>query len=447
MIQQEQPPVTRPISHVWNIGFILMVVFVSTVAVVVKGFHMFSITRDEPFIQGADDAHYYMWLRSWVVDADISFRNDVMETPYLDPSAKTVILAQPLTETGLVINKFPVGWAVLSLPLYLVAHFIAPLTPWPADGFSPPYQVAIWLEQILIACFGFYLLARILRRWFSTDVCIAAIALTWLNSPMVYYQSARISMVHNVVFVLACLVLWLAIKIRESLEPHHERGVDRPMHEILLFTLCASFHAGLLIICRPSSLVYLILPVSLILVAMLRSIRQRPVLCALMLITACAGALLGVFPQLLAWKFLYGHWIYYSYQGEGFNWFSPKITASLWSAHHGWFNWHPMLLVGLLALLWASVRGKFPASWIGTLILIVWINASWHMVYFGSAFGGRAYEFMGCFASIGFAFLLDWLKHLPRFRTAVLSIFTVTASWNALFLFSFMQGLVHRNFQ
>ncbi len=431
------------ITPLWNIGLILLVVLVSSVAVVVKGFHVFSESRNEPFIQGADDAHYFMWLRSWVVDGDISFANDVAETPYLERSAKETILSQPLTETGLVINKFPVGWAVLSLPFYLIAHWIAPLTPWPADGFSPPYQIAIWLGQILIAGYGFYLLSRILRRWFSIDICIAAIALTWLNSPMVYYQSARISMVHNVVFVLACLVWWFAIKIKEHFENGEIEGQAVCNRLLLLMTFGASFHAGLLVICRPSSLVYLILPISMILAAMIRY-NRNPSLFLWMVTAAISGAFLGAFPQLLAWKHLYGQWIYYSYQGEGFHWFSPQILASLFSPHHGWFNWHPVLLIGLLALIIASIRGKFPKSWMVTGLLIIWINASWHMFYFGSAFGGRAYEFMGCFATLGIAFILKTLDAWPKWRTSLLVTLTIAGIWNGLFLYAFMQGLVHR---
>ena len=439
----QQQSAEPAISKYWNTTFIFMVLLVSCVAVIVKGFHLFSSTRDEPFIQGADDTHYFMWLRSWVVDGDISFLNDVQETPFLEDSAKQTILQQPTTETGLVGNKFPVGWAVLSLPFYLVAHWITPLTPWPADGYSPPYQIAIWLGQILISGFGFYLLARVLRRWFSTDICIAAICLTWLNSPMVYYQSARISMVHNVVFVLACLVVWLAIKIKEHVEQYKETGtVHRNL--LLLLTLGAGFHAGLLVICRPSSLVYLIMPVSLILVAMIRHLRYRPSILVMMVTIALVGAFLGIFPQLLAWKHLYGHWIYYSYQGEGFNWSHPQLYQSLFSAHHGWLNWHPMLAVGIISLLIATIKGSFPYSWIATAAAIIWTNASWHMVYFGSAFGGRAYEFMGFFATIGFAFLLYWLRKKTRWRNSILILFTLTSIWNAFFLYAFMQGRVHR---
>lgn len=434
----------QPISSTWKAALLLLALAVGISTVVIKGFHLFSDDSYEPFIQGADDAHYYLWLRSVVVDGDVHFENDIRETPFLEEHAKQTILAQPLTATGGVINKFPVGWAVVSAPFFWVAHVLAPLTPWPADGFSPPYQVAVWVGHMLIAALGFALWFRILRRWVAADIATIAILLTWLNSPMIYYQSARIAMVHNAVFVLACLLFWLALRISETIRQDHESNGSKSNKLLLLLTLAAGFHAGLLVICRPSALVYLIPPIALILTTMLRHLRASPGLCTAMVAAAIFGALAGVFPQLLAWKQLYGSWIFYSYQGEGFHWMAPQFFTSLWSAHHGLFNWHPVLLLGLASLLAATVRNLFPASWIATAVLIIWVNSAWHMVYFGSSFGGRAYEFLVFFASLGLAFLLQYLARAQHWRTSLMLALTLAAIWNALFLYVFMRGYVSR---
>jgi hypothetical protein len=429
----------------WNRLLIVLAILVSCVTVVIKGFHLFDKEHYEPFIQGADDTFYYLWLRSWVVDGDLDFENDIHAVPFLEQHAKDTVLKEPRTATGLVLNKYPLGWAVVSLPFFAAAHLLTPLTAWPADGFSPPYQVAVWLGQMGIAACGFVLLHRILRRWFPSDLALTAILITWLNSPMVYYQSARIAMVHNVVFTLGCIVLWLALLFRESLASCPPEGPSaKTRRNLLLITAGAAFHAGLFVICRPSSLVYLILPVSLILAAMWQHLRTQAGFCAALLATALTSALLGVAPQLLAWKEVFGNWIFYSYQGEGFNWWQPQFFTSLWSPHHGWFNWHPFLLPGLLALSWASLRGRFPRSWLLSWALIIWVNASWHMVYFGSAFGGRAYEFMGVFSTIGFAYLMHWLQPWKRVQQVLFVLMLTGAVWNALFLLVFIQGHISR---
>lgn len=427
------------ISRKWFLAFTMLAILASCLAVIVKGFHLFSSDRIEPFIQGADDAHYFMWLRSWVLDGDFDFANDIIETPFLEENAKQAIFREPLTSTGLVQNKFTVGWAVVSFPLYLVAHWVAPYTPWSQDGFSVPYQIGIWVQQMLIAALGFYLLWRILSRWVDRRTAATAILCTWMISPMIYYQTARISMVHNVVFVLGVLIVWLAIKIKEHLE---RRDIHKPY--LLFLTLFTGFHAGLMVICRPSALVYLIMPIVIITAAMFPRWKRFPILLSSMLATAFVGAFMGVFPQLLAWKGLYGHWFYYSYKDEGFNWGDPQFYMSLFSAHHGLFNWHPMLIVGLGSLLVASIKGRFYRSWIFTLVLIIWVNSAWHMVYFGSAFGGRAYEYLVCFSMMGTAFLLQFLGRNPRLRSILLSVYALFAVWNILFMYAFMQGLVSR---
>lgn len=400
---------------------------------------MFSTDRVEPFIQGGDDTFYMLWVRSLIIDGDINFANDIAETPFLEDHARQIALNEPLTSTGLVENKFTVGWAIMSAPLYLVAHWIAHWTPWPQDGFSVPYQIGIWLQQILIACLGFYLLWRILLRWFDSEIALIAILSTWLISPMIYYQTARITMVHNAVFVLAMLIIWLALKIKE----HLEKEEINPRH-LLLLTGFAGTQAGLMVICRPSAMVYLILPVFLILGAMIPLWKSHRWLFFAMVGVAAGGAFVGVFPQLLAWKSIYGSWIYYSYQGEGFNWASPKIYTSLFSAHHGLFNWHPMLGIGLIVLIVASWKKQFYRSWIITMFLIIWTNSSWHMVHFGSAFGGRVYEFLVCFAMIGMAFLLDWTRGKNVFHNVLLSVFMLFSCWNIVFMYLYMRGIVSR---
>lgn len=66
------------------------------------------------------------------------------------------------------------------------------------------------------------------------------------------------------------------------------------------------------------------------------------------------------------------------------------------------------------------------------------------MVHFGSAFGGRVYEFLVCFAMIGMAFLLDWTRGKNVFHNVLLSIFMLFACWNIVFMYLYMRGIVSR---
>ena len=429
---------TQMISRAWFFAFLLLAVVSSSLAVVVKGFHLFSDDKLEPLIQGADDAHYYMWLRSWVVDGDVSFVNDIMFTPFMDARSKISVMKQETTDTGLVPNKFPVGWAVVNLPVYAITHQIISSFDSDAKGFEPAYQVSIWVWQILLAASGVCFFYDLVRRWVPRRVALTAIMAVWCCSPMIYYQTARISMSHNSVLVLGILVLWLSFRIQDLLKEQNSRT-----SKLFLMTISAGFLAGLMVICRPSAIAYLAMPISVILAAMFSENLQWKNRC-LMICAGVSGGIIGAFPQLFAWKQLYGKWIHYSYEGEGFNWGEPQFFESLFGDHHGLFNWHPFLLLGLVVLLLASVKKIFPRSWIISLLLITWANASWHMVYFGSAFGGRAYEFLVVYSGLGAAFLLTYLKPRQWLRNSVLCGYLVFGIWNTIFMYLFMQGLVSR---
>jgi hypothetical protein len=426
-------------SQGWLWGYGLLAGILCIMAVVVKGFHLFDSERNEAFIQGADDTFYYLWLRSVVVDRDLDFRNDLELTPFLEEDAKRTALADERTAQGLVQNKFPVGWAVLNAPLFILTHAVVSLFGGASDGFSAPYQVAIWFQQMLIALFGGWVAVRLLCRWVELPVALLAFLMTWLTSPMIYYQTARVGMVHNSVWVLAVVVLFLAFRVAD-LWKSEAPGVWK----LRALVFGASVLSGLLVISRPSAITYLPLPVVLILNAWWRSRKRSGVELAVLSAFALLGALIGVFPQLLAWKILHGQWVFYSYRGEGFHWWEAQWYTSLFSPHHGLFHWHPMLAIGLGALVWFSVRGAFPRAWLLTLFGITWMNSAWHMVHFGSSFGGRAYEFLVFFAMAGLALLLQqWIKR-PAWTRALMVVYLVFGIWNGIFLYLFMQGKVSR---
>ena len=62
--------------------------------------------------------------------------------------------------------QYPIGQAVMYLPGFLLGHLGALVTDYPADGFSIPYQFGIWLQGILVAFLGLWLLRGFLIHYF-----------------------------------------------------------------------------------------------------------------------------------------------------------------------------------------------------------------------------------------------------------------------------------------
>lgn len=373
-----------------------------------QAWDMFGPAR-KPMLQGWDDSYYYYWLPSVVIDHDLDFSNQLAQSDTLEPGRSEQALAEPRTKTGLVANKYPPGWALGSLPFFLLAHPFAPAHP---TGFEPVYLVAVWLGQLLYAGLGLWLAGRILQRYFAPSVAWTAVLVGWLASPLVYYQTARLSMSHSLVFALAMAVFHLALQIRD--------GERRPW-----VWAAFGFCAALLVVTRNLCAVYLIAPLWLVLPRAADARRAG----ALVL-----GALVPLAVQITVWRVLYGSWIAYSYGGERFDFSHLHLAEILFSPRHGWFHWHPLLLAGIGGFGWWAWRRPEGRGWLASLVVIVLLNAAWPMWWLGSSFGHRGFEIATFFAMAGLAACIAAAATRPVWRRTVALLCAVAIAWNlALF--------------
>ncbi|OHE89240.1 MAG: hypothetical protein A3G75_11280 [Verrucomicrobia bacterium RIFCSPLOWO2_12_FULL_64_8] len=364
-------------------------------------------------LQGWDDNFYYFWLPSAVIDHDLDFSNQLADRTTMDATVRDAGLAQPRTATGLLPNKYPPGWALASLPFFLAAHVFAPAG---ATGFEPGYLLAVWAGQLLYAAAGLWLAIKLVRRLVPGAPATTAVLSVWLASPLIYYQTARLSMSHSLVFTLAVAVFWLAQRV--------EDGDLRPRIWVAL-----GFCSALLVATRNVAIVYLAIP------AVLAGPRLRSVKPAGWL---ALGAAVPAAAQLAAWKVLFGSWLVYSYEGERFDFAHPHVAAVLFSPRHGWFYWHPLLLVGIAAFcVWAWRRRDGRAGLVSLGAIIV-LNAAWAVWWLGSSFGHRGFEAATLFAMLGLAVLLRAAPAGSWLRRIVASGVALAVGWNlvlgALFL-------------
>ena len=100
--------------------------------------------------------------------------------------------------------------------------------------------------------------------------------------------------------------------------------------------------------------------------------------------------LLVAFIQMSYWYYTTGHWIYYSYVGEGFNFSDSHVWAGLFSWRKGWFIYTPLALVGIIGFipLWLKNR-KMIAGPLLFLTSIIYIVFSWNAWWYGGGFGAR----------------------------------------------------------
>ena len=135
--------------------------------------------RGEGLVIRCDGHGYYAWLRSLLLDGDWSFDNEFDEH---NPLGDYVTPREPRTPRGLRPNQWSVGpacvWAVTVVPGHFCLRACADRGfPWPADGYSLPYQLLVGCTTLLASFAGLGFL------WLTAFAVFASAATGVLQRP------------------------------------------------------------------------------------------------------------------------------------------------------------------------------------------------------------------------------------------------------------------------
>jgi hypothetical protein len=323
-----------------------------------------------------DVSGYYLYLPATFIYHDLrelNFRDTIMARYAPTPDFQQAY-RHP---SGNFVLKYSCGQAILFAPFFIAGHISARyFTSFPADGFSPPYQVAIGLGMLLYACLGLYFLRRVLLRYFPDT----AVALTLLTIPFatnyLNYTAIDGAMTHNSLFLLYAVLLCVS-------DDFYRRPTAGRALAIGLLVAFAT-------LVRPTELLSCLLP----LLWGMRSVRERARFLQryrklFLLAVITAGLLL--FVQLIYWKSMTGHWLVYSYGDEGFDFLHPHFYSCLFSYKSGWLLYSPAMLLAVtgFVFLYRAQRQIFWPSLLFTL-LFAWICFSWKVWWYGASLGQRA---------------------------------------------------------
>ncbi|HEY8932817.1 MAG TPA: hypothetical protein VIM44_05855, partial [Rariglobus sp.] len=388
-------------------------------------------------LRGSDNTFNYLWLRSLMVGGDWDFRDDLAVTNTLAPNVRDIAENVPVTPIGRVANKYGVGWSLVSAPFYLVADGLVAggraLGVWTLerDGYNPVYQVCLQTGHFLLAGLSLLLAYRVMRRWCAREPAVLGVAMLWAASPLLYYQTSNLSMSHGVTFFAVVVCLYGLVRA--------ESDPDK-----LWLWLLAGAGLGLAVITRFQTVVYGLLPAWMWLARARNDCDVRRLVWPALAVIA--GALPLVALQLFAWKRVYGSWLVYSYgtEGERFFWLKPAVREVLFSANHGLFYWHPLLLAGLAGLVALAWR-KGGLAWAGVaaVAVTVYVNAAWWCWWFGSSFGSRAFDGVLVFFMLGLAWAYERLPE--RAGRWLFAIGTACVGWNVVVLTLYRLAVISRN--
>jgi len=371
-----------------------------------------------------DGMWYFAYTRSLAFDRDLDFSNE-----YRRLGVDHFRGSQPVEETGLPRNTFPIGAGILWIPFLLLGHLGALLrnlngVPTVYDGFTDPYLHASALGGLLLGWLGLIALDRLLRRWFTPGTAFAAAVATVLGSFLFWYLSYQPIYTQAPSFLLATLFI-----ARWSRGPKTAR--DFALLGLLL---------GVAACVRWQNAILGFLP----LWTLCGMAFQR-----LWPTARKAGALAGAFfiaftPQLLAWKILFDRYYLGVPLGEDYmRWTQPFLEEVLFSSRHGLFSWSPVLLLaalGFLFFLRREPRLGIPLAFL--LAGLTYVNASVSDWWAGGSFGARRFDATIPIFALGLATAVEGALGFVRRRPGVVlgAFLFVLVALNVLFMEQYRRG-------
>lgn len=399
------------------VKYFFLILFVLSSLVFLARFHIIG------FGVYGDGLGYLAYDRSLVFDHDLNFKNEFSfwqkQYSLVSHQPRWVSQITVNNATGLVVNHWGVGSAILWLPLYFLGHLLALFLslfkiPVLHNGYSWPYEFLVGEGNIALGVCGLYLLFGLGKKYVSAKISLCGIGFLVFGTNLLFYLMYEpvTSHVPSLFFMTTILVLWE--KLRKSWNA-----------KIALFLGLSS---GLLVITRNQDMV-LVLPLLLFL---LYKYRSQTFLLWL-------GFFLALIPQLLVWQVLNGHFWQVSYLSGGevgfFHLLPLHFLDVIFSFHHGLFLWSPLLLLALWGLKYFKDK-TLKTLLFSSLVMEVILTASWSQWWQGASFGGRF------FVSSLPLFFFGLISLLNKYKNKATPLIVMTVGYNIILFILFILKIV-----
>lgn len=347
-----------------------------------------------------DSLGYYIYLPSFFIYHDSIHSAFVSDMIWKYDNTHTFYQALRLPNGNFVFG-YTMGVAILQLPFFFIAHFIALLFRLTSDGFSPIYQIAIAWSGIFYGLVGLRYLSFFLNVFFERKIVYLTLFLLILGTNFGYYFLVENGMGHVYSFCLvASNLVWFSAFLKEKKTR---------------YAVCLGLSLGLLLLIRPTNLLVCLPFFFLGLEFRYSALKERlyyffqtPFLMLQMGVLVSIPFLL----QMCYWKYSTGHFLFnpYSFAGLGFDFLHPHILFGLFSLHRGAFFYSPVLLISLVGVVFYTRSLSISRIILGLFFLInLWVVFSWRVIDYGASYGARAlidsYPLLMFFFTSGISFL------------------------------------------
>ncbi len=400
-------------------------------------------------VGGGDPWGYYAYLPAAFIQHDLDNLQQTVEvrkqykpetvTPSIENPlgiGEALRVENPKAAGSNYVIKYTMGIAILEAPFFAAAHLYASTTGgYPADGWSLPYMFAIHLAGVCYAIWGLWLLWKVLRRHFSENVSLTVLGVLALATNLYYFSVYAGVMAHAFQFFLFSLVIYATVKWYET--------------QRLGPALLLGFACGMVTLVRPTELIILAVPLVYGLKAgngikeRLQFLRSNLNQVALAALAFCIAGL----PQLLYWKWTSGHFLYYSYGEEGFDFIKPHIWQGMFEYKNGWLAYTPVMWLGIVGLFLLRRNGR---DWFWPVVVFMPLNIyivySWWCWYYINGFGSRPMVEAAAIMAFPLAcFFVEAAKRKWLLALTVLAVLFCT--WLNIFnTWQFKKGLILSDF-
>jgi hypothetical protein len=346
-----------------------------TISLSIRAYYIQHPSNHKNFCLTTFDAlGYYMYLPAIFIYQDV---RQMAWLPAIDnqyavtggAAYQTVI-----AKNGNHVGKFLGGVALMQMPFFITAHIFTKINGYPSDGFSAPYQYAVFIAAFFYAFLGLFYLRRFLLLYFDDKtVAFTLFALT-LSSNWIQYLAIDSGQSHIYIFPLYVFILWFS-------KQWHEKPTTTSAFMV-------GFIVGLATICRPTEGVMLFIP--LLWYMHNRAATKEKWALVKNNIThvwiAIVAGILAISPQLIYWKYTSGQFIF----DVGSKWFflNPYFRV-LFGFEKGWFIYTPITILFVLGLFFIR-KYPFYKSVLTFSLLNIYIIIAWSDWHYGGSYSCRA---------------------------------------------------------
>lgn len=343
----------------------------------------YAVRINIPAILAWDILGYYLYLPAVFIVGDIGLQDiGWLREMFEQYSLPGTIYQVNVLENGNWAMRYSSGWAVLYLPFFLIGHLFAITSGEAVDGFSAPYQWAMFCGSLFYFALGAVLLMRILLRWFSVPVSVITFLAVFLGTNYLHVNTSSAGMPHVHLFTLYAALILITDRW------HRKEGglANSAMLGVVI---------GLIALSRPVDVVCAVIPLlwgvtssNSFVEKITRLWQHHKADLLLVIITVAAiGSI-----QILYWLKVTGKPIYHGYDGvgEGLDLMFPHTIDFLFSFRKGWFIYTPMMV---LAVFGFFLMRREPKGVLVTVIvftgLYVYLVSSWTNWWYADSFSQR----------------------------------------------------------